>query len=128
MCRGRVGCVCVCVCACTVGSSPPGLPIRAHRSKNVSSSLERPNLEKKDMPSDGMPTCHARCLQMLREFLKVRHMHLHRKTILKWEKPESGFQTKDDYTCCMLSGCRISVAKTTSCYLLSHLGAFGLKS
>lgn len=75
-------CLCLCVCVCAVGPSPPGPPIRAHRSKNVSSSLERPNQKKTDMPSDGMPACQARRLQMLRGFLlKVRlHMHLHRKT------------------------------------------------
>ncbi|XP_016145967.1 insulin-like growth factor II isoform X2 [Sinocyclocheilus grahami] len=71
MCPCPCVCVCVCVCVCAIGPSPPGPPIRAHRSKNVSSSLERPDLEKKDMPSDGMPTCHARRLQMRREFLKV---------------------------------------------------------
>ncbi|XP_050972720.1 insulin-like growth factor 3 [Labeo rohita] len=62
-------CLCLCVCVCAVGPSPPGPPIRAHRSKNVSSSLERPNQKKTDMPSDGMPACQARRLQMLRGFL-----------------------------------------------------------
>ncbi|XP_039520153.1 insulin-like growth factor 3 isoform X2 [Pimephales promelas] len=62
--EGRVGCVRV----CPIGPSPPGPPIRAHRSKNVSSSVETKH-KKIDMPSDGLPACHTRRLQILRGFM-----------------------------------------------------------